>query len=852
VVMSEGRNVLYKCRLQGRLFCLLLCVLAGLVSQAQSPVTTTISDTVYRADGTPAAGTLLISWPTFSTAGGQAVASGTKSVTLGTGGSLSVALVPNAGAAPANTFYTVVYQLSDGTVKTEFWSVGTTSPTTVAAVRTTPGSGSSAAPPATKQYVDAAVASKANDSAVVHLSGAETIIGTKQFAVAPSLPTPVQSGDAVNKAYVDAAVTTSGSGLFVSKSGDTMTGPLQLPADPAAPNQAADKHYVDTGLAVKANIINGVVPSAQLGNGTANSGVCLHGDSNWGGCGTSSNAVSIQSVPVDTASPTDNQVITYVASLGKYQPRAGGGVTAGMQAVKYAPDFNWSQSPSADLSTPGPQTVNLAACPAGVSGSEPQYYVYISGAGTPEPVLVTGGTCAGDGQAGSLQFTTANAHTAGYSIGSASGGLQEALVATRFTPTNPTGASQSGKVIVPPGEFKALARVSIRASNIVVDFSGSIVECWMNDSCIFVGDASSSTLFSDITLINPRGRPTITNGQKPFIEVNAQKTRLFNVSTRVALSNGTFSSYVQVDDDQAFLLDGLDTSLGGGSGNYGVRCDATVCNPVVYAPGPFNTFSAVGWLKNLNISLQCRGNGIDWQSGNSVRISDSVIQGYAQYGVRGGTKRGGFGGTQLTNVYQEVGSCANPLGQIGQAGVISQGNSVSLQGGTGTGGAVPQFANTGTTDYRYYLVARHSTFGPSNPLYAGKALSNGTGNITVTTPDIAGANSFDLLRVTPVPNFREQAPFGTGTYAVVTNVLRGSACSNGVCTFTDTQAALQSYTVATPSYFPLLDFWGESGVRSEPGLKQPAKWGTRVVAKCAQQRGRSARHGCASCHLHKL
>jgi len=58
----------------------------------------------------------------------------------------------------------------------------------------------------------------------------------------------VQSGDAVNKAYVDAAVTTSGSGLFVSKSGDTMTGPLQLPADPAAPNQAADKHYVDTGL----------------------------------------------------------------------------------------------------------------------------------------------------------------------------------------------------------------------------------------------------------------------------------------------------------------------------------------------------------------------------------------------------------------------------------------------------------------------------------------------------------------------------------------------------------------------------------------------------------------------------
>jgi hypothetical protein len=68
---------------------------------------------------------------------------------------------------------------------------------------------------------------------------------------------------------------------------------------------------------------------------------------------------------------------------------------------------------------------------------------------------------------------------------------------------------------------------------------------------------------------------------------------------------------VQVDDDQAFLLDGLDTTLGGG-----LRCDSTVCSPAVYAPGPFNVFSAVGWLKNLNISLQCAGNGVDWESGN--------------------------------------------------------------------------------------------------------------------------------------------------------------------------------------------------------------------------------------------
>jgi len=213
----------------------------------------------------------------------------------------------------------------------------------------------------------------------------------------------------------------------------------------------------------------------------------------------------------------------------------------------------------------------------------------------------------------------------------------------------------------------------------------------------------------------------------------------------------------------------------------------------------------VGWLKNLNIALQCAGNGIDWESGNTLRISDSVIQGYAQYGVRGGTKRGGYGGLDIENLYQEVGNCANPLGNIGQGGAIVQGNTVKIAGGEAPAGMVPLFANTGATDYRYYVVAQNATYGASNPLYAGRALTNGSGNITVTTPDIAGASTFDLLRVTITG--LEQAPFGTGNFAVATSVTRSSACTNGVCTFTDTQAALQNYTVANPAYYPLLTFW---------------------------------------------
>jgi trimeric autotransporter adhesin len=90
---------------------LLLPALVALAVSAQTIPITTISDIVYRADGSPAGGTLLISWPEFTTAAQSAVAAGNTSVVLGAGGALSVGLVSNANATPANTVYSVVYPL---------------------------------------------------------------------------------------------------------------------------------------------------------------------------------------------------------------------------------------------------------------------------------------------------------------------------------------------------------------------------------------------------------------------------------------------------------------------------------------------------------------------------------------------------------------------------------------------------------------------------------------------------------------------------------------------------------------------------------------------------------------------
>jgi hypothetical protein len=56
---------------------------------------------------------------------------------------------------------------------------------------------------AVKTYVDNGLALKANDNAVVHLAGPETMTGAKTFSVSPTVPTPTASTDAANKGYVD-------------------------------------------------------------------------------------------------------------------------------------------------------------------------------------------------------------------------------------------------------------------------------------------------------------------------------------------------------------------------------------------------------------------------------------------------------------------------------------------------------------------------------------------------------------------------------------------------------------------------------------------------------------------------
>ncbi len=481
--------------------------------------------------------------------------------------------------------------------------------------------------------------------------------------------------------------------------------------------------------------------------------------------------------------------------------------------VRSSADFIWRQSSRSAIS-PGKNSLDLNPCPPGVLASEPAYYVNISGAGDHEAVRVTGGTCKGDGKPGTIEFVAAKSHGAGDSVGSASSGIQEASIAARFVASEYKQPPQSGRVIVTPGEHDIFAPISIRASSQTVDFSGSVLNCYSpNDACIFAGDAKSSTLFSNITLLSPRGRPMMVAGTKPFIEVNGQQTRIFNVSTRWPPQGGSFGSYVQVDDDQAFLLDGLETALGGSA----LTCNPTYCGAFISAPGPFNHWSAVGWLKNLNISLQCAGKGVEWLSGNSLKISDSVIQGWSVFGVRVSNQRGGYSGLIVDNVYFEASPACkqhSPYGNVGSAAIIAEGAQVKISGLTANSatGVYPNWgADKGPHDWLYWVVPVSTQFGDGVPLPGGYARTDGSSKITGIFPKIPGASGYKILkRDWDGGSLPQPYPQGTGNFLLTT--VQQSSCAALTCSFTDNGGSLSKYSNAGESatshvYMPRLDFW---------------------------------------------
>ena len=700
---------LKRCATQNQIWVGLLLVVTMAVSlpktvEAQGPAVTTISGPVYRADGTAASGMALISWPSFQTAAGDTVTAGNQSVTIGAGGAFTAQLVPNAGASPAGTLYVVVFQLDDGTVRTEYWSVPTTSPATIAGVRTTPGTGLGNSV-VTQQYVDAAVANRALDSSVVHLAGSETITGTKQFSIPPSLPQPTGSTDAANKGYVDAAVSNVGSGSYVSKAGDTMTGPLTLPGDPASPQQAADRHYVDNGLSAKADMVSGLVPTAELGAGLATSATCLTGNSTWGACG--------------------------------------GGAPAGMTYATTA--LNWSQNITNSLTAGSPATVTLTPCPIGVdTTSGAGYQVLLSGGGNSEAVnvLTAAGGCTSGATSGTIKFTPFYSYPAGSTIGSASAGIQETVnAACGVNPTNYKN-SQCNVTIPANGANSSVNTYNIsgtlyfHSNQSILSGYGTTLSCKGRGPCLQVGDLTGSNDYAGNAVMGLSFRsPTDLSGNPAFAGVAITQTQKasqaitittasphgFRVGDMVTLMYTDNAAYwgdaivTAVPNSTTFQYahSGTDVAAQATPGSVALAYEAVLDNGLgthlndisydkVGEVGSFNNFFDM-WddenalIEHFNASTNLTGNanwtgsfvfsagnqgslnqiapvitlrdstitavnpGVTVYNSNGIYVENTVLQASGPWQVYSANTTGNYQGAYLKNIYSESSNGANPL-----------------------------------------------------------------------------------------------------------------------------------------------------------------------------------------------
>ena len=390
------------------------------------------------------------------------------------------------------------------------------------------------------------------------------------------------------------------------------------------------------------------------------------------------------------------------------------------------------------------------------------------------------------------------------------------------------------------------ARLAITTSNVKVSGYGASLLCTVSDDCVTLGNLANNTLTSGITIEGLTIWPGAGSAGHAAIRDNAFGSHLVNLNEPNYSTSYYFKNFIEVDGDFTLQITGLNYNTGI------LECDAGFCGNIVYATATPPMNSGIAYISDSMLDPECHGNGIEYDSGNDLKVSGVVIQAYNQYGIRA------YGGItnhiSLQQIHSEPGGCTNPIGNVGAAGIASMGMTVSNFGGQ-TGGKMPVFPQAGTTgsiNYSYYIVAHSSTYGPSGPLAAGyltngNATVNSTNKITATWNDFsanAGTVTYDVLRYPATYNPRT-APYGTGNWAVATGLTPASTCSAGLCTFVDTVTSPSSYSVPWGNYVPSLPLWPGSVVLSLGTSGNNCNYsgvyygdafsqGSTIVAPCAQ------------------
>lgn len=461
-----------------------------------------------------------------------------------------------------------------------------------------------------------------------------------------------------------------------------------------------------------------------------------------------------------------------------------------------------------------------------------QHSLYISGVGTPEPVLLTATTCTG-ASTGTCTITVsaAFAHGAGYTIGTATAGFQEALVdCVSLSASNPLGGCkiagaqpQSNGNYVLRAPFCIGARQAAEKGVLDIDGQGVVIEslvlggpafqvnCEVPYSALSSGNAGGHVIIEHFSFVPKVGIGRAANGTQIAILNKGQNVSInHNVFPPWSVSTDVFDTTIQVTGDQAAEIDN----------NHFVantKCDSTFCGPTILADTVGN--AGVGKITHNYwdggpTSFNPKS-AFDWLSGNGLIIFGNVFQSWSKYawlynsGLIDITNNCG-------NYYEANAAAINPdfgvAGFADSAGPQIFGNH-SYTTDCQEMGFLPAhvFDTHGANVYNYYAVPL-SGANKGRPLFLGIARSDNVTNYTVQWLIGGNATSWDLLRIGPLAlDGTDSAPYGGSptNYAVSTgNVAGAGICSTTSCTFTENFAAPTAYTVSVRGdWNPSIPYW---------------------------------------------
>jgi hypothetical protein len=135
-------------------------------------------------------------------------------------------------------------------------------------------------------------------------------------------------------------------------------------------------------------------------------------------------------------------------------------------AVSAVSDYNYAAVSPADSLTggAGAQTITLSPCPLGILNGSTWAPVTITGSsGTAEALTPSGGTCTSGAASGTIIVSPANSYNPGYTVTSATGGIQEAI--------NALGAN-GGAITLACGATHTLSAGVVSTTNLTVSGCG--------------------------------------------------------------------------------------------------------------------------------------------------------------------------------------------------------------------------------------------------------------------------------------------------------------------------------------------------------------------------------------------